>query len=433
MTMRQRLVFWIILAVALGLRLWMIFALGDKLMTVYDDKMYVQSAVRLLESGTFTFGSYIDQPTVFIPPLFPLVLTGLFAIFGSGEIGLTVARICVALMGVGSLALVVRLGGMLFGRMNLQSQGEWFGSRSVVDAGESGVGINAGLIAAGVLAVYPPYILANCALLTETMFTLFALWFFIRLFRAVESKQWRDFVIAGLLLGLATYARPTIALLPIAVGLYLWFRRDFRFKQAFLVGTVLVAMLFAVLSPWIVRNYVDFHLFIPLTKASGNPFLTGTYINHDVWANGHDEEFKDYPKGWKKVPGDLLATDDLLMAKGKQHLKEQFQQNPWAMVKWYTYGKFKAYWDGTFDWADLLKPWKGSLQILHRILLALSLVGLLWAFKRRETYAWMMALWMAYFTALHMVYVTSPRYALPLLPFVFLYGAYVFVRKNPSR
>lgn len=421
MTRKQQVVLWLILAVAFGLRLWMILAQGDKLMTDYDDKMYVQSARRLLDSGTFTFGSYIDQPTVFIPPMFPLLLTGLFAIFGSGETGLTAARICVALMGVGSLVLVVRLGGMLFGRM------------TVVEAKSSGSGINAGLIAAGVLAVYPPYILVNCALLTETMFTLFVLWFFIQLFRAVESKSWRDFVWAGLLLGLATYARPTIALLPIAVGVYLWFRRDFRFKQAFLVGTVLVAMLFAVLSPWIVRNYLDFHQFIPLTKASGNPFLTGTYINHDVWANGHDDEFPDYPKGWKKVPGNLLATDDLLMSIGKQHLKEQFEEDPWAMVKWYTWGKFKAYWDGTFDWADTLKPWKGTLQTVHRVLLGISLIGMLWAFVKRERYVWMMALWMAYFTALHMVYVTSPRYALPMLPFVLLYGAYVFVRKNPSR
>ncbi|KEO81136.1 hypothetical protein EL26_22385 [Tumebacillus flagellatus] len=422
-----------ILAVGFGLRLWMILALGDKLMTDYDDKMYVQSARRLLEAGVFTFGSYIDQPTVFIPPLFPLLLSGLFAIFGSGETGLQAARIVVALMGTGSLLLVVRLGGMLFGRMTVQASGEWFGSRTVVEAKSSKSGINAGLIAAGALAVYPPYMLVNCALLTETMFTLLVLWFFIQLFRAVESKEWRDFVWAGLLLGLATYARPTIALLPIAVGVYLWFRRDFRFKQAFLVGTVLVAMLFAVLSPWIVRNYLDFHRIIPLTKASGNPFLTGTYINHDVWANGHDEEFPDYPKGWKKVPGNLVATDDLLMSLGKQHLKEQFESDPWAMVKWYTWGKFKAYWDGTFDWADVLKEWRGTLHNVHRVMLGISLLGMIWAFVRRERYAWMMALWMAYFTALHMVYVTSPRYALPLLPFVFLYGAYVFVRKNPSR
>jgi 4-amino-4-deoxy-L-arabinose transferase-like glycosyltransferase len=355
---------------------------------------------------------------------------------------LQIARITIALMGVGTLALVVRLGGMMFRNRD----GEYgFGSRqgggSVGDPAEtrSGIGAatgttisrtgtNAGLLAAAILAIYPPYILMNSALLTETMFTLFALWFFIRLLRAVESHQWRDFVIAGLVLGLATYARPTIALLPIAVGVYLWFRRDYRFKKAFLVGTVLVAMLFAVLSPWIIRNYVDFHRFIPLTKASGNPFLTGTYLNHDVWANGPDTEFHDYPKGWKKVPGDQLATDDLLMSIGKERLKSEFQRDPWTMVKWYTYGKFKAYWDGTFDWADLLLPWKAALQNIHRVLLAVSLIGLLWALWRREAYVWMMVLWFCYFTSLHMVYVTSPRYASPLLPFVFLYLGYTFVR-----
>jgi 4-amino-4-deoxy-L-arabinose transferase-like glycosyltransferase len=399
LTKGQRLVFWLILALGIVMRLWLIFAQNDRLITDYDDKMYLQSATRLLDSGMFTFGSHVDKPTVFIPPLFPLYLAGVFAVFGKGAAGLYAARFGVVLMAALSMWLLVRIAHQL----QRPSMGLW---------------------AAGVMAVYPSLILNNTLYLTETMFAMLTLCFFTSLIAAIESRKRGHLLLAGLFLGLATLARPTSALFPIGVGLYLWCRKDYGFKKAFAVGITLVAMLFVVLSPWIVRNYVQFHQFIPLTKASGNPFLTGTYINNDVWANGPDDEFPDYPKGWKKVPGNQLATDDLLMSIGKERLRAEFKAQPGAMLKWYTYGKFKNFWAYPFDWNDVLKDWYEPLKWFHRVLMLGSFVGLVLAFWRRVPYTGLFALWFCYLTVLQMAYVTTPRYVLPLLPYVFLYFGY---------
>jgi hypothetical protein len=255
------------------------------------------------------------------------------------------------------------------------------------------------------------------------MFTMWTMLFFLWLLRGIRSGDRAEFVVAGMFLGLAALTRPTIALFPAVVGVYLWARRGYGFRRAFGVGTVLVVTLVLVLSPWIVRNYVHFGKFIPLTKASGNPFLTGTYLHHDVWKEGKDPEFPDYPKGWKKVPGDQLATDDLLFAIGKQRFREQWAADPGAMLKWYTVGKFlEFWWNGTFDWQDLLKEWKAELLFLHRGLLVLGLAGAVYALWRRVEFAPLLVMWIGYFTALHMVYVTFPRYATPLLPVVFLFA-----------
>jgi 4-amino-4-deoxy-L-arabinose transferase-like glycosyltransferase len=415
MTKRQTAVFGVIVAVGVLLRLWMVCAQHDRLMTIYDDKMYVESAKRLLETGMFTFGSLHDQPTVFIPPMFVLYLSGVFALFGTGEVGMIVARIGVVLMGALVMALVVKVASRM-GRVRM------------------------GLAAAAVTAVYPPLILSSSVYLTETPFMMMLLLFFVLLIKAIDSGRMRDFVWAGVILGITTLTRPTIALFPAFVGLYLWGHRKYGFRKAFQVGTVLVVTLFAVLSPWIVRNYLHFDRFIPLTKASGNPFLTGTYINNDVWGQGHDPEFPDYPLGWKKVPGDLVATDDLLMELGKKRLREEFAKHPGEMIKWYTVGKFKLFWLDSFDWADVLKPYGEEITLAHRALVVAGGVGTLVALWRRVPYAPLVALLFVYLTGLQMVYVTTPRYALPLLPFLFLFVGYpwtegkkVFSRGTPTK
>lgn len=400
MSGRQTLFFWVIIGLALWLRVFLMIG-SESLVTEYDDKMYLQSARVLLETGMFTFGSETDQPTVFIPPLFTLYLAGVFALFGSEALGLVMAQVGVMAMGLAVIVLIVRMG------VHLQKP-------------------RAGLFAGAVVAVYPPLVLHHVLYLTETMFTVWTLLFFLTLFAALEQTSGKKLLLTGVWLGLATLTRPTFALFPAVVGLYLWGRSDYRWKRALVVGAALVGVLVVLLSPWIVRNYVAFDRFIPLTKASGNPFLTGTYVNHDVWANGPDEEFPDYPKGWKKVPGDLLATDDRLMAIGMERLEQAFAKDPWAVVQWYTVGKFTLFWGHVFDWKDTLQPGVGVMEWVHRVLMGLAVVGVVVAVRRKVPYVWLLVLWLGYFTVVHLVYVALPRYALPVLPIVFLLGGLLF-------
>lgn len=398
MTRAQQIALWVILLVGFGLRLWMMIAKHDHLVSDYDDKMYLLSARVLLKHGIFSFGTDCFLPTVFIPPLFVLYLTGVFAIFGPADVGMWAAQVGIAMMGTGSLALLAKLGAQVR---------SW----------------TVGLIAAAILALYPSAVLVSVLYMTEMMFTMWVLCFFILLLRAIESERTRDFVWAGVFLGLATLTRPTFALMPVVVGLYLFGRRDYGLVRAFRAGMILVVTLFVCLSPWIVRNYVDFHKFIPLTKASGNPFLTGTYYNNDVWGDGHDPQFPDMPKGWKKVVGNQQATDALLMSIGEQRLRAELIKSPRRTLHWYTIGKIDKFWSEPFDWMDNLKPWWTQLKLAHQLLLVLGFVGFIAALFRGAPYMWLFFLFFSYFDAIHMVYVTLPRYAFPLMPYVFLFVA----------
>ncbi|MBL0386928.1 glycosyltransferase family 39 protein [Tumebacillus sp. ITR2] len=405
LTRVQLLLIALIMLLGLILRVVMILHHPDRPITIYDDMYYIKSAQRLLEAGIFTFGFDVNLPTVFIPPVFPLYLAGVFAVFGSGEVGLTVAQYSFAVIGTLAIGMTALLGAVI--------------KRPY-----------AGIVGALIYAVYPPTILSSIVFLTESMFTLGMLAFFVVLIRAIQTHRTSLFIWAGVLLGITTLTRPTIALVPAVVGLYLWFRADYGFKKAFRVGVLLVATLFLVLSPWIIRNYVDFHQFIPLTKASGNPFLTGTYLNHDVWSGGHDPQFKDLPVGWKRVPGDQIATNDLLMEMGKQRLQAEFSKHPKEMLQWYTIGKFRAFWSRPFDWRETLV---GDFQVLipiHKYLVVFGALGMFVSVLRKQEFVWLLVLFFAYFTGVHMVYVTLPRYALPLLPILFLFVGMLLPERN---
>ncbi len=130
----------------------------------------------------------------------------------------------------------------------------------------------AGVVAAGVLALWPSVVLLTGLLLTETLFSFL-------LVAAVLVVFWddppdrRQCLVAGLLLGAATLVRP--AALPVAVAVACWLvvhrgpgrdalsRDTLRRLGAFLGALVLV------LVPWTFRNYLDIGGFVPTDLHGG--------------------------------------------------------------------------------------------------------------------------------------------------------------------
>ena len=47
------------------------------------------------------------------------------------------------------------------------------------------------------------------------------------------------------------------------------------------LGSIMFIMFGVIMSPWWIRNYLEYGEFIPLAASSGNPFLQGTYINYE--------------------------------------------------------------------------------------------------------------------------------------------------------
>src|SRR5438552_11907069 len=90
-----------------------------------------------------------------------------------------------------------------------------------------------------------------------------------------QSREWRNWLIFGLLSGVGVLANPTmLAFLPFC-GLWIWRQRHRRGLLSLSGIAVSFAIFFMVLKPWLVRNYEVFGRFVFLRDDFGLQFRLG--------------------------------------------------------------------------------------------------------------------------------------------------------------
>ena len=196
-------------------------------------------------------------PTAWLTPVYPLLLAGIFRIFGIfTAASFTVA---VALNIVFSTAVCIPI---------------FYASRKI-----TGVGV--GATAAWLWAIFPNAIMIPFEWIWDTcLTTLLAALILCSTLGLAESRRVRDWCLYGLLWGAALMTNPALAsLLPFLLGWAAYHASPHWRQRASLVA---LAALLAVLCcvPWTVRNYAAFHRFVPLR--SNFPFQLWLAHNR-VW------------------------------------------------------------------------------------------------------------------------------------------------------
>ncbi|WP_217593009.1 glycosyltransferase family 39 protein [Cohnella sp. GbtcB17] len=259
--------------------------------TVYYDKMVRQ----LIENGVYGYKS--ETPNAKVPPGYPLFMAAVYKLAGYTEHDpYPYIRYAQAVISLATLAIAAYIANRLGGPI-------------------------AALATSAVMAVYPPFIWANGAILTETLAALLLLAYLALQLAALDKPTPRASILAGAALGLAMLARSEFAvLLPASYLLFWLIRKDARHAAKLLLcaglGTALV------LSPWILRNVVTLHKPI-IASTQVNPFAAGTYPN------------KNYEDGLVDRHGKTQ------MEVAKERLRIGFTEHTWTYVKWYTVGKLR--------------------------------------------------------------------------------------------
>ncbi len=361
-----------------------------------DDAKYIRSAWVLLETGKLICTTPTTE-TVYMMPGLSYVLAFFMAIFGKFG-GITAFRVFQALVQTGSLILVFLIARKLF---------------------NSKVGIIAVIISFLSIADY----WVSNLILTETLFKFFVLLLVYFSIYAVEEQKTKYYVLGGITLGIATLFRPTIATFPVVI-LFIWILKKYKFKTM-LKYTVIVAAVFCVImSPWWVRNYSIFHKFIPLTLASGNPALQGTYINYDqssALTDGLDYSQFTYP-----VVSEI-ANNEVEMEIAKYRLKNLVPQYPLEFLKWYTFDKAIYQIGSPFFWSkDFLGVNTQMAGVWHIITLILCAVGgfLYYLDKKRNKIGTLVIAAIIYFIGVYLPFYTMGRYFYPAMPLVIIFAAY---------
>jgi 4-amino-4-deoxy-L-arabinose transferase-like glycosyltransferase len=190
-------------------------------------------------------------PSAFRAPGYPLVLGGVYALTGdSVEAG----RYLNAVLGAVGVLLLYLVAARIFSR-------------------------RVGLVAAGLMAVYPPLAFQSLELYSEPLFICLMLGAVLAALSFRDDPRLRWAILCGVLVGLAALTRQNGVLLIPILALALWLPP--RRRGASLAAPA-IAVLTAVLliAPWTVRNYVVFNEFVPLTTGGG--FNLGGVYNEEA-------------------------------------------------------------------------------------------------------------------------------------------------------
>ncbi|MEO6401069.1 MAG: glycosyltransferase family 39 protein, partial [Vicinamibacteria bacterium] len=200
---------------------------------IADETMWLVALTRIPSAHFSPFANY----PIFHPPVYPYFLAAMNTVFGS----LTAMKVVQALLGSLLIPAIGRVGQRL-------------------------VGPSTGIAAAAFAAFYPELIWYSAHFWCETLFLAILWWGIERVLTADESGSIKTGLSAGLLLGVSVLTRETVLyLVPLAALWLVWTRPGVRLR---LSVAVLLSM-FAVVTPWTIRNWMQFGTFIPVSTGGG--------------------------------------------------------------------------------------------------------------------------------------------------------------------
>jgi 4-amino-4-deoxy-L-arabinose transferase-like glycosyltransferase len=393
-TTRHCVLLILLLAVALAMRLtaatwWQTRLPAHVQFGFPDSESYWELGRQIGRGDPYQFGS--DDARVFRAPGYPLVLAGMFVLFGDRPHVLW-ARSMSAVLGTLAVGGVYWLSRLLFDR-------------------------STGLPAAAIVTIYPGAIAMSVFVLSEALFCplmLAHLILWIAAWRAKKSTA--VFLLAGLagvVAGAAVLTRPSWLLFtPVALGaVVVCYSARWRQLQ---IGLVMIAALAATMTPWWIRNYVVVGHFVPTTLQVGASLYDG--LNPRA-TGASDMRFADADVARPPGPHEIAAGWNAEYERDRRYrlaATEWARKHPGRVLQLAGI-KFVRMWN---IWPNEQKfsSWRMRLLVAagYVPVMILALVGIWWFGRRGWPYA-MCLMPALYFTALHVVFVSSIRYRQPAM------------------
>jgi 4-amino-4-deoxy-L-arabinose transferase-like glycosyltransferase len=292
------------------------------------------------------------------------------------------------------------------------------------------------LVAMALAAVYVPLVTMSGTVMSEPLFVVFmlgALSAAVQYRRSAHRYRWA--LVAGLLAGAAILTRANGVILLVPLAFALWDRRPRLSVAALGPPAALVIVAVLAVSPWTIRNARAFHAFIPVTTQLGSA-LAGTY---------NEEARTDpvRPASWRSlrhVPsyadlyGRLRETDEAVLERRLRRRAEGYAlDHPFYVAQvafWTTLRGFEL--DG-MDWSihtaatvSIDATWAKRGVWCFWLFVVVALAGAFTPLARRAPwYVWAFPALM-YLSVVFLV-IETPRYRMPLDPFVVLLAALAVV------
>ncbi len=347
------------------------------------DELSYHALANSLEEGK---GYGMEGQTYSRPPVYPLFVASVYRIFGKGNV--KAVYVIQAVLGALICNLVYEMSKRLFG---------------FVPA----------LLSAFLVTVNMPLAASSSRLLSECLFTVFLMGGFFLL----QNPTRKTVIFSGVLLAMAAMTRGIVLYLPFLLGFIFMISggKEGLQKGGLLIGAFLVAMI-----PLTMRNYFVYHAFVPVSTQGGYVFYTSY----------HPKEGKFFGYNVKDAVTD---SADQLTSETKRNdyfyrrTVEDIRKNPRGTLRLEIL-KFLYFWV-PFDWEIL---GKGRYHFVYAFVFPMIFLGIFWAKGRRL----FLLTPLFYFLGMSLIFYGSPRFRLPVEPFLMILGAFGLVelfRRLPRR
>lgn len=342
--------------------------------------------------------------TAWLAPVYPLMLAGIFCVFGVFTLHAFYAA--AALNIISSSATCVPI---------------YFAGRRIA-------GIGAAIVAVWLWAVFPNAIVIPFQWIWDTSLTALLaatiLWGTLAL---AESRRMRDWCAYGFLWGFTLLTNPALGVaLPFLLGWAVYReRRDVRGSGAsgrFARPATALGIAILCCVPWTVRNYAEFHRFIPLR--SNFPF--------ELWI-GNNEVFDDRSPnvnarvtryGEARRYGQLGET---AFMKEKWKLASEFMRTHKRLEVRLTRWRFMSFWVGSFrpveDFENADSAWIRAILALNLLTAIGGAIGIVVLWRARSTGAFPAAVFVVVVPLVYYATHASLRYRHPIDPILLILTA----------
>lgn len=290
------------------------------------------------------------------------------------------------------------------------------------------------MLAVVLFLFHPGTLVAEVRGSVEILFICGLLVFILTLHWAIRKGDLIAFVSAGAVLGLVVLTRSTPLLFPVFVMAYLLAKSVSLRERAAVVLKIglLVAAMVAVMSPWIVRNWILTREFVPTASVQGVAAQTGQYIcshlgfetnfidldraaarERDVLAKQLGRPFKVGYYQYFYLPQDELAFNRLLLST----VTENYRQNPALLLKCPSVNVFN-FWFAGKTWGV---TWLNVMFQLPFMMVAFTGAYVTWRRGHAHRIA-ILLLFSLYLFLLHVPIHAQARYSIPLVPFLSIFA-----------
>jgi 4-amino-4-deoxy-L-arabinose transferase-like glycosyltransferase len=127
-------------------------------------------------------------------------------------------------------------------------------------------------------------------------------------------RAWSAWAWCGVAIACGILLRPDGGILLIALGIYLlWrmWRRPLERPYLFWAGALVLAISIAPLVPWTIRNWVDFHQFMPLVPKSASDPNEFVPDGLDKWVRTWSLDYVSTEEVYWQIPGDKVDINNI--------------------------------------------------------------------------------------------------------------------------